>query len=139
MIKKKLLCQSRRRKIMGSFAFIPHRFLLDGFFADLKHHELLLYFFLITAADRNGLSYYSYDKICTLLRISVEEYIQARNGLIAKDLLSFDGYLFQLLSLPDEPVDISPKQLKTQKEMESEDPATISLLCSRFLSIEKGI
>ena len=115
MIEKNLICSSRKRKIMGSFAFIPHSLLRDGFFADLKHHELLLYFFLIIAADRNGLSYYSYDKICTLLRISVDEYIQARNGLIEKDLLSFDGYFFQVLSLPDKPVDISPKQLKTQK------------------------
>jgi hypothetical protein len=48
-----------------------------------------------------GLSYYSYDKICILLRISVDEYILARNALIEKDLIAFDGYLFQVLSLPE--------------------------------------
>ena len=92
----------RIRKITGSFAFIEHRFLHDGFWGSLDHHQLLLYLFLIIVADRNGLSYYSYDKICTLLRISVDEYILARNALIDYDMIAFDGYLFQVLSLPEE-------------------------------------
>ena len=53
----------RIRKITGSFAFLEHRFLRDGFWASLDHQQLLLYLFLIIVADRNGLSYYSYDKI----------------------------------------------------------------------------
>ncbi|MFN2354252.1 MAG: hypothetical protein ABR512_06990, partial [Desulfopila sp.] len=55
-------------------------------------------------ADRQGLPFYSYDKICSLLTISVDEYILARDGLINKDLLAFDGTFFQVLSLPAEPV-----------------------------------
>jgi hypothetical protein len=51
-------------------------------------------------ADRQGMSYYGYDKICSLTAISMDEYIQARNGLIDKDLIAFDGHLFQVLSLP---------------------------------------
>lgn len=94
------LCPERVRKISGSFAFFEHRFLHDGFWADLDHYQLLLYLFLVMVADRFGLSYYSYDKICTLLRLSVDEYIAARNALIQKDLLAFDGRLFQVLSLP---------------------------------------
>ena len=73
MITKAPLDQDRVRKITGSFAFIEHRFLRNGFFSVLNHHELLLYVFLVLVADRNGLSYYSYDKICTVLRISVDE------------------------------------------------------------------
>ena len=88
------LCPDRVRKIRGSFAFIEHRFLHDGFWADLGHHQLLLYLFLVMVADRFGLSYYSYDKICTLLRLSVDDYIDARNTLIEKDLLGFDGQAF---------------------------------------------
>ena len=67
------LCKDRVRKITGSFAFLEHRFLHDGFWADLDHDHLLLYFFLVMVADRLGLSYYSYDKICTLLRMSVDD------------------------------------------------------------------
>ena len=125
MIEKKPLCPERLRKIGGSFAFIEHRFLRDGFFASLSHHELVLYFFLVLVADRNGLSYYSFDKICTLLTISTDEYLLARNCLIQKDLIAFDGHLFQVLSLAKKPVIEPSKPLKTRQQMEEADPATI--------------
>jgi hypothetical protein len=118
----------RIRKITGSFAFVEHRFLQDGFWSSLDHHQLLLYLFLIIVADRNGLSYYSYDKICTLLRISVDEYILARNALIEQNLIAFDGYFFQVLSLPEKVARPVSKTLKTQQQMERHDPATIHQL-----------
>ena len=118
----------RIRKITGSFAFIEHRFLRDGFWSSLNHHQLLLYLFLIIVADRNGLSYYSYDKICTLLRISVDEYLLARNALIDHDLIAFDGFLFQVLSLPGKAIRPVSKTLKTQEQMQQYDPATIRQL-----------
>ena len=119
---------NRIRKITGSFAFIEHRFLHDGFWASLDHHQLLLYLFLIIVADRNGLSYYSYDKICTFLRISVDEYILARNALIDQDMIAFDGYLFQVLSLPEKITRAVSKTLKSQEQMQKHDPATIRQL-----------
>ena len=118
----------RIRKITGSFAFIEHRFLHDGFWGSLDHHQLLLYLFLIIVADRNGLSYYSYDKICTLLRISVDEYILARNALIDQDMIAFDGYFFQVLSLPEQVARPVFKTLKSQEQMQKHDPATIHQL-----------
>jgi len=90
----------RIRRIDGGFSFIPHRFLLEGFLAALNPKEILLYMFLVLASDRNGLSFYSYDIICTLLQFNLDEYIAARDGLIEKDLIAFDGTLFQVLSLP---------------------------------------
>jgi len=124
-ISKNPIVSHRIRKISGSFAFIEHRFLRDGFWASLDHHQLLLYLFLIIVADRHGLSYYSYDKICTLLSICVDDYILARNALIDKDLIAFDGSLFQVLSLPEKTALSSPAPLKNQKNMEQHDPATI--------------
>ena len=133
MIVKKLLCSHRLRKITGSFAFIEHRFLRQGFFSSLSQHELLLYIFLVLVADRNGLSYYGYDKICTLIRLSVDEYILARNGLIEKDLIAFDGHLYQVLSLPQKPCDSSTVPLKSLKDMQTHDPATIGQLIQKSL------
>ena len=101
MIRKKILNPERIRCIDGGFSFIPHRLLTDGFIAALNPRELLLYFFLILAGDRNGLSYYAYDSICSLLCLSLDQYIEARNALIEKDLIAFDGTLFQVLSLPE--------------------------------------
>jgi hypothetical protein len=66
---------------------VSHRFLTDGFLAALDPAEALLYLFLILAADRNGLSYYGYDAICNLSKLPLEQYIQARDGLIEKDLI----------------------------------------------------
>jgi hypothetical protein len=104
MIIKKVLVADRIRRIDGGFSFIPHRFLTDGFLEALSQPELLLYIFLILAADRYGLSYYSNDRICSLLQFSLEQYIEARNGLINKDLIAFDGTLYQVLQLPAQPL-----------------------------------
>jgi hypothetical protein len=103
MLTKKILNPDRIRHINGGFSFIPHRFLTDGFLKSLNPPELLLYIFLVLAADRYGLSYYSYDRICSLLHMTAEQYIQAREGLIKKDLIAFDGRLFQVLELPATP------------------------------------
>lgn len=135
MIIKKVLYPDRLRKISGSFAFIEHRFLRDGFWDALNHHQLLLFLFLVVVADRNGLSYYSYDKICTVLKISVDDYILARDALIDKDLIAFDGSLFQVLSLPQKPCQSDPKTLKTAKDMQTHDPATVDQLIKKSLGV----
>ena len=100
MIRKKILQPKRLRRIDGGFSFIPHRFVTDGFLSSLSQKELLLYFFLVVVSDRNGLSFYSYDGICSLLEFSVDDYIMARDGLIKRDLIAFDGTFFQVLDLP---------------------------------------
>jgi hypothetical protein len=108
MIKKKILDPKRIRRIDGSFSFIPHRFLTDGHLASLSQHQLLLYLFLVLASDRYGLSFYSYDAILGLLELTVEQYIEARNALIEKQLIAFDGTIFQVLDLPEKPMATQP-------------------------------
>ncbi|MCP3897153.1 hypothetical protein [Moraxella sp.] len=114
MITKKVLVADRIRRIDGGFSFIPHRFLTDGFLKALSQQELLLYIFLVLAADRYGLSFYSYDRICSSLRMSLEQYSAARVGLIEKDLIAFDGTLFQVLSLPSKPAQGAMNKPKEQ-------------------------
>jgi hypothetical protein len=103
MIKKKILNPNRVRCIERGFSFIPHRFLTDGFLSSLDQKELLLYFFLVLVSDRQGLSFYSYDAICSLLQLTMDDYIRARDALIEKDLIASDGTLFQVLDLPAKP------------------------------------
>lgn len=103
MVTKKIIDSKRVRRIDGGFSFIPHRFLTDGFLAALSQKELLLYLFLVLASDRYGLSYYAYDTICSLIGFTVDDYIEARNSLLKKDLIAFDGTLFQVLDLPSKP------------------------------------
>ena len=124
----------RVRSIGGkSFAFLPHRFLREGFFASLAPDELRLYVLLVLAADRNGLSFYHYDSICSLLEITLETYIRARNALIDKDLIAFDGTRFQVLSLPDTPRFNNPAPLATDEDCTHHDAATIRTIIQRSL------
>ena len=131
MIKKKILNPDRIRKINGGFSFIPHRFLSQGFLAALPQKELLLYLFLVIASDRYGLSFYSYDVICTLLELDLDQYINARDGLIDKDLIAFDGTLFQVLDLPAKPVLSSPTKQADRKS--TQHPVNIVRLADQVL------
>ena len=112
MIRKKILNPQRIRSIKGGgFSFIPHRFVTDGFLKRLSGAELLLYLFLITVSDRYGLSFYSDESICTLLDMSAENYQSAIKGLIHKDLIAFNGSIFQVLDLPKtKPQKTTPSQ-----------------------------
>ena len=125
MIKKKILNTSRVRCIKGDFSFIPHWFLTGGFWSSLNPGELLLYFFLVLAGDRNGLSFYRYDKICTLLGMCLDQYIQARDGLLEKDLIAFDGTIYQVLSLPVRSTAASTKNRIPSKSSQSESVGKI--------------
>lgn len=122
MIIKKVLNTERIRRIGGGFAFIPHRFLTGGFVSALGADELLLYLLLVLVADRNGLSFYGYDKICSLLEMDLERYIDARDGLIRQDLIAFDGTLFQVLSLPSAP-----------REQKRREPVSVKALTDGML------
>jgi hypothetical protein len=133
MIQKKIIDSQRVRCIDGGFSFIPHRFLTQGFLASLGQTQLLLYLFLILAADRNGLSFYSYDRICSLLHLSIDEYVAARDSLINKDLIAFDGSLFQVLQLPPKPL---PTTRPPQRVSAKQNPLPIAQVIQQSL---KGI
>jgi hypothetical protein len=127
------ICPERVRAIGAeSFAFIPHRFLRQGFFAALTMDERGLYFFLVLAADRYGVSFYHYDSICSVLQLPLESYLQARKGLIHKDLIAFDGTRFQVLALPEQPLPATAPPLRPE-DFADHDPATIRDLLQRSL------
>jgi hypothetical protein len=101
MIKKKILVPQRVRRTGKSFCFIPHRFLTDGFLQSLSQHELSVYLFLVLASDKNGISFYADKTIQSILGLKEKDYIFARSCLLHKDLIDYNGILFQVLSLPD--------------------------------------
>jgi hypothetical protein len=116
IIKKEPLVPERIRKIEGGFGFIPTRFLTGGFFISLSQHEKLIYFLLVLASDRDGLSYYSQEKMSSLLELSLDDFLEARNGLIKKSLIAFNGLMFQVLSLPAKPLESITKRELVDKE-----------------------
>jgi hypothetical protein len=124
-IKKQILVPERVRKIDGSFSFIPHRFITDGFFISLTQAELLVYFLLVLIGDRHGLSFYSQDLLCRMLKMPIDDFIAARNGLIKKSLVAFDGFMFQVLALPEKPMLAESKPLVSAEDFLENDPLTI--------------
>jgi hypothetical protein len=135
VIRRAPIVPERVRAIAGqSFAFLPHRFLREGFFASLCPDELRLYVLLVLAADRHGVSFYHYDSLCSLLELPLESYLRARNALITKDLIAFDGTRFQVLSLPERPRFESAPPLTTDDQLEADDPATVRRLVRSALT-----
>ena len=92
------------RRIAGSFGWVDHRFICDGFLAALRPPEPLIYFFLATVADAKGLSYYGKDTIRRLLSIPFEH---ALEGAIAeleeRELIACENGIYQVLPLPEKP------------------------------------
>ena len=129
-----------RVRVIGGqgFAFIPHHFLRRGFFAALCPDELLLYFLLVLVGNRYGVSFYGQDKLGSLLQMPWHTYLNARNALIAKDLIAFDGLRFQVLSLPARPTIQMTKTLTCAQQFERDDPATVRQLIRRSLGEAMG-
>ena len=122
MYQKRILNASRIRRIQGSFSWIDHRFITGGFLRDLSAVEILLYFFLVSVSDRNGISFYHDDKICSLIKIGLTSLGEAREGLISRSLLAHEYPIYQVLSLPPEPITPLTREevLQQQREMRSE-------------------
>jgi len=81
------------------FGWIDHRFLSEGFLAQLSGEALRLYVFLVLVANKTGVSWYSYDRICTRLKMDLETYLAARDELLRSALIAYDEHVFQVLSL----------------------------------------
>ncbi len=120
MTVKRLLFPDRVRKIEGSFGWIDHRFITDGFLHDLSMIEILLYLFLVSVSDRHGLSFYHDDRIASLLKIDLPALGKAREGLIRRSLIAYQSPLYQVLSLPPKSI---PLPSKEEREKEEEDLA----------------
>jgi hypothetical protein len=80
------------RKIKDSFAWIDHRLMRNGFLETMTHHDMVLYLFLILAADRNGVSFYRKEKICQAVSLDFSQFEIARDRLVNTNLIVFESY-----------------------------------------------
>lgn len=95
----------RIRSIAGSFAWIDHRFLRQGFDMGLTRLEKLLYFLLIAVSNQDGVSFYSDRRLGELLSVRYPHELEgARNELAGRDLIAFWGGVCQVLQLPERPL-----------------------------------
>jgi len=106
-----LIDPDRIRKITGSFSWIDHRFISGGFIRNLSREEILIYLFLVAVSDRQGLSFYHDDRICSLLKIDLASLGEARESLVERSLITWRSPVYQVLALPSQPMNpLSPEE-----------------------------
>jgi hypothetical protein len=106
----------RRRSIRGSLSWIDHRFLREGFDQGLTRLEKLLYFVLVAVCNQDGVSFYSDARLAELLDIRFPHELEAaRQELVTRDLIAYEGGIYQVLDLPAcsprKARDVSPARL----------------------------
>jgi hypothetical protein len=100
MIPKRILVPARlRRPPPTGWSWVDRRFVRE-YAARLSRDAVLLYFFLAAVADQHGLSFYGDGTLATLLRMPLPALVQARDELLAHDLIAHEARLTQVLSLP---------------------------------------
>lgn len=104
MIRREPIRADRVRRISGTFSWVDHRLINDGFLGGMCSDEILVYFFLVLVGDKNGVSFYSEERMCKILGIEPDRLYYARGRLIDKDLLATQKGLYQVLQLPEYPV-----------------------------------
>ena len=95
------IAPERIRRIGGSFGWIDHRFINEEHIRRCEKDEILLYFFLIAVANRQGLSWWGDGSVGSVLGMKQDEVISARMGLIDKYLVAYREGVYQVLSLPE--------------------------------------
>ena len=131
-MKKQIPLPERQRTVPRNFSWLDHRMIREGYLKQLNCKNSVLYLFLLTVADRDGLFWYSDQRICELTPL--REVASCRNVLIDADLLTFEEGVYQVLSLPAIPLvkvdckiqklHISPKpaqELKAHRESTAEE------------------
>jgi len=58
----------------------------------------------VAVSDRQGLSFYHDDRICSLLKIDLAALGEVREILIERSLIAWRSPVYQALSLPPQPV-----------------------------------
>jgi hypothetical protein len=97
---KPILVPTRlRRPPATGWSWVDRRFVREHA-AHLSRDAVLLYFFLAAVADKHGLSFYGDGTLAALLRIGLPALIQARDELLARDLIAHETRFTQVLSLP---------------------------------------
>ncbi|MGA8745841.1 MAG: hypothetical protein WB507_08250 [Solirubrobacterales bacterium] len=142
MTTKRLLCPERLRRVPHRFSWIDQRLLRDGHGARCGPHALALYLLLATAADAQGLSYYSERTTASLLAMNRDDLREARKRLLEAGLIAYEPPLYQVLSLPQsglgEGSPAAPRPACGQQRSGSGEPLAISAVLRQMFEAGNG-
>ena len=99
MIHKRVLVPTRvRRPPATGWSWVDRRFVREHM-AYLSREATLLYFILCAVADKHGMSFYGDGTLAVMLHIPLSALVQARDELLARDLIAHEVRFTQILSL----------------------------------------
>ena len=111
---KIILRPERLRQLPQQFSWLDQRLARHNYFEHASSESWLLYLFLATVADAQGLSYYAERTVCQRLRLSLEPLVAARRRLIALELIAYRQPLYQVLELKSLPRRAEPPRSRPQ-------------------------
>ncbi len=126
-IEKRLLRPERQRQIPPQFSWIDHRLIRHQHLRECDPPAWALYLVSVTVADAQGLSYYSDAALCRMLHLAPEQLTQARQQLLAADVLAYEKPLCQVLALED------PKPV-VGAERRANQPMSVGQILQRILT-----
>jgi hypothetical protein len=91
--------RDRIRVIKEGFGWVDHRFVRSRHIDGCSPHGLVLYLFLVTVADADGVSFWSDKAMCERLPLSRGELLACRQELIDADLIAYEKPVSQVLQL----------------------------------------
>ena len=126
-IEKRLLRPERQRQVPPQFSWIDHRLIRHQHLRACDPPAWALYLVTVTVADAQGLSYYSDPALGRMLHLEPEPLAQARQQLIAADVLAYEKPLYQVLALPEpKPVVLAEHRLN--------QPMSVGQILQRILT-----
>jgi hypothetical protein len=87
-----------RRPPATGWSWVDRRFVSEHA-AHLSRDAVLLYFFLAAVADKHGVSFYGDGTLAALVRMNLSALMQARDELLARDLIAHETRFTQVLAL----------------------------------------
>ena len=82
------------------FSFVDRRLVREGHLSRLSPEAGMLYLFLVTVADRFGVSYYGEAKVAELTGLDRCNLFELVRELLRADLVAYRHPVYQILSLP---------------------------------------
>jgi hypothetical protein len=106
---KRLILPLRERQLPPHWSWIDHRLVREDYMSRCEPEAWMLYLFLITVGDAQGLSYYSDAGIARRLDFTEQTLQEARKQLCRADLVAYQKPLYQVLDLGPRSEEESPR------------------------------
>ena len=96
---KTAVIRDRIRRVPSGFGWVDHRVVREHYVERCSHGALVLYLFLVTVSDGDGVSWWSERSLSDRLGMDIDRLRQSRAELEAADLVAYEHPVWQVLEL----------------------------------------